>query len=137
MGTLQSIESNMRSAATHSKYTALQDDKEITSQVMSLVQNENVFAHFREGEALGEGSYGKVWVGECLKTGEEFAIKTIFNSDTEAQLGRELKVMLDANHPNLVKMHAVYQLKGGELHLVMDLVSLMKGWPNRTSSNMS
>merc|ERR1711939_541176 len=59
-----------------------------------------------------------------MKEGDQFAIKTIFDSDSEAQLGREVKVMLCANHTNLVKMHEVYQMKGGDskLHLVMDLV---------------
>lgn len=63
-----------------------------------------------------------MWVGTHKKTGNRVAIKTIFDSSAQAQLGREVKVMLDANHPNLVKMHEVYQLPGKELHLVMDLV---------------
>jgi len=104
------------------KYTAAADDAAISAEIMSRIKAEDVLDYYEEGDALGEGAYGRVWMAEHLETGEQFAIKTIFDSGAEAQLGREVKVMLEANHPNLVKMHEVYQLPGGELHLVMDLV---------------
>jgi len=104
------------------KYTAAKDDEAISAEVMSKIKAEDVYDFYDNEDELGEGAYGKVWKGINYDSEEAFAIKTIFDSGAEAQLGREVKVMLEANHPNLVKMHEVYQLPGGELHLVMDLV---------------
>ncbi|GAA6039995.1 hypothetical protein JCM8097_002658 [Rhodosporidiobolus ruineniae] len=57
-----------------------------------------------EWSRLGKGSFGQVMKGEYL--GIEVAIKEVFNStdyDVEKYLQREIKLMQQARHPNIVQ----------------------------------
>jgi len=117
------------------KYTGKADDAELEAKLAKLIIKDDVWDYYEEGEVLGEGAYGKVCKVTRFEDSEdgkmeedgEYAIKTIFNSDGSEALGREVQVMLEADHPNLVKMHEVYQLPGGNLHLVMDIVKPVDG----------
>jgi serine/threonine protein kinase len=112
------------------KYTGKEDDKDIEARLAAMIIKDDVWDYYDEGDALGEGAYGKVVKVTRFEESEdgtmpedgEYAIKTIFNNDGSEALGREVQVMLEANHPNLVKVHEVYQTPGDALHLVMDIV---------------
>jgi len=107
--------------------TSAQDDAHLKNIVRDMVKKQCVYDDFDEGEALGEGAYGKVWIGTRYDDGEKFAIKSIAGGDPNS-MAREVKVMLEANHPNLIKMHAVYQeFEDDDLHLVMDIVEPLPG----------
>jgi 5'-AMP-activated protein kinase catalytic alpha subunit len=93
--------------------------------IKERVREEDVYDIYNEEEALGEGAYGKVWKAEHIDTGEFYAIKTIDTPDERA-LGREIKVMLEADHENLVRVHDIFRMDG-QLHLVMDLVEPVEG----------
>ena len=45
-----------------------------------------VYDDFDEGDALGEGAYGKVWIGTRFDDGEKFAIKSIAGGDPNSVL---------------------------------------------------
>jgi len=108
--------------ADPAQYTGDVDRKKIAEEIMAMVKNGLVTDFYDEEEALGEGAYGRVWVGVRSSDGERFAVKTIGGGD-DGTLGTEVKVMLEANHPNLVKVHEIYRQAGSkEMHLVMDLV---------------
>jgi serine/threonine protein kinase len=97
------------------------ETKAIDDYVRRSIKQENVYKRYDEGDELGSGAFGRVWKGVDLRDGDrEFAIKTISCPDERA-LGREVRVMLEADHPNLVQVHEIYRL-GGDIHLVMDLV---------------
>jgi mitogen-activated protein kinase kinase kinase len=59
------------------------------------------------GEFLGEGSFGKVYKGLNESTGELIAVKQLFlangSSEEVAQLRKEISVMWDLNHANIVR----------------------------------
>ena len=79
------------------------------------------------GGNLGEGSFGQVWKAESYDDGQVYAIKTIKNAQ-EKSLGREVKVMLEAKHENLLPVHAIYKdPTQNTVHLVMDLVEPLPG----------
>merc|ERR1711959_249182 len=118
------------------EYTGAVDDETFKKEILRLIKHEDIFDTFEEGMELGSGAFGRVWVGTHLETDEEYAIKTLFSSGADAELGREAKVMMDANHPNLVKMRAIYRDADG-VHLVMDLVEPYPVSLSRTSSSGS
>ena len=67
-------------------------------------------SHYLLKNFLGEGSYGKVFYSEDLLTSEICAIKVIPNSilidnRQKIALTREIKIMQDLNHKNIVKLH--------------------------------
>lgn len=52
------------------------------------VTKSDIYDDFEEGAALGEGAYGRVWVGTRKSDGQNFAVKTIDGGE-ETALGRE------------------------------------------------
>eukprot|EP01004_Peranema_trichophorum_P003045 NODE_2059_length_1702_cov_66.735909_g1762_i0.p1 GENE.NODE_2059_length_1702_cov_66.735909_g1762_i0~~NODE_2059_length_1702_cov_66.735909_g1762_i0.p1 ORF type:complete len:478 (+),score=93.26 NODE_2059_length_1702_cov_66.735909_g1762_i0:84-1517(+) len=82
-------------------------------------------------ECLGQGTFAKVKKAVDRNTGEHFAVKImdkkkIIGEGLEPQLKREVSIMLNLNHPNIVKIievlqseHNVYMVlefvQGGEL----------------------
>ena len=77
---------------------------------------------YKLGSKLGEGSYGKVRRGVSLKTGEEVAVKSILKKNIRRieTLKREIKIMLQLDHRNIVKLHDVFE-DNTHLHIVMEL----------------
>ncbi|KAK2195817.1 bifunctional Protein kinase-like domain superfamily/Tyrosine-protein kinase [Babesia duncani] len=97
---------------------------------------ENLEARFKLlNKHLGEGTYGTVTLAQDTATGRNVAIKrvknTLYDPKEHGQLVgmvgihfttlRELKVMTELNHENLMPMVAVY-VNRGYIHIVMDLM---------------
>ena len=58
---------------------------------------------------LGQGSFGVVVLGTHRETGNQYAIKFINKSHEERKrLERELRILKDVDHPNIVGLFAVY-----------------------------
>lgn len=105
------------------------ENKEIEEFITTRILTDDIFEKYCEEETLGTGAFGRVWRATNIDTDQEFAVKTIENADERA-LGREIKVMLEADHPNLVTVHEIYRVdEGGSItmHLVMDLVVPLEG----------
>jgi hypothetical protein len=64
---------------------------------------------FRDQSLLGKGSYGVVVVGVHKETKVEYAIKLV-NTETgkRHRIEREYKLLKDIDHPNIVRLFAVY-----------------------------
>jgi hypothetical protein len=62
-----------------------------------------------KGAVLGQGSFGIVVLGKHRETGNQYAIKFINkNSEERKRLERELRMLKDVDHPNIVGLFAVY-----------------------------
>ena len=62
-----------------------------------------------KGSKLGQGSFGVVVLGTHRETGNQYAIKFINKSHEERKrLERELRMLKDVDHPNIVGLFAVY-----------------------------
>jgi len=75
---------------------------------------------------LGDGTYGTVYKAENKETGEIVAIKKMkrkYKNWDECMALREVKSLRKMNHPNLVKLKEVLQVKD-ELMLVFEYVDL-------------
>ena len=64
---------------------------------------------FKDQSLLGKGSYGVVVVGIHKETKIEYAIKLV-NTETgkRHRIEREYKLLKDIDHPNIVRLFAVY-----------------------------
>eukprot|EP01039_Chlorochromonas_danica_P000319 gene319-342_t len=74
----------------------------------------------REHE-LGKGGCGVVVVGEHKETHQQYAIKIVNKATAErGRLDRELKLMKDVDHANIVRLFSVYDVPGN-MYFVMEL----------------
>ena len=96
----------------------------------SLVGNfvEKIETVYKFVKELGEGAFGKVYLVEHRTTAERFACKRISKKKVKDRevLTQEINLMIDLDHPNIVKLFEVFEdktyiflimemLKGGEL----------------------
>lgn len=80
----------------------------LASETESAVhESHNSPLKWKKGEAIGEGTFGKVFKGMNEKTGELLAIKQfLFADDTEKEveeLQKEIDVMWELDHENIVR----------------------------------
>ncbi|KAA8494516.1 CBL-interacting protein kinase 23 [Porphyridium purpureum] len=78
------------------------------------------------GETLGQGAFGKVKLGKHTETGVQYAVKIIEKKEIAANsmaanVKREISIMRQLHHPNIVNFHEVLISKAS-LFIVMDLV---------------
>eukprot|EP01063_Lacrimia_lanifica_P035551 TRINITY_DN6808_c0_g1_i1.p1 TRINITY_DN6808_c0_g1~~TRINITY_DN6808_c0_g1_i1.p1 ORF type:complete len:1140 (+),score=225.76 TRINITY_DN6808_c0_g1_i1:118-3537(+) len=93
---------------------------------------------WRKGDLLGQGGFGKVYLGYNQETGTLMAVKSIEFSSTDKQLKQrlqqlalEIKIMAPLDHPHIVKHYFTERsglvvnifmeyVPGGSLHTILD-----------------
>ena len=58
---------NNRTRSAVEEYTGKEDREKINASVLTLVKDDDVLTHYTEGAPLGEGAFGRVWVGAWLR----------------------------------------------------------------------
>eukprot|EP00039_Didymoeca_costata_P030836 m.31657 g.31657 ORF g.31657 m.31657 type:complete len:613 (+) comp8335_c0_seq1:239-2077(+) len=90
---------------------------------VSLVQS---IENYRLGKTIGKGNFAKVKVAVHIPTGVEVAVKIINKStladDALSKLWREVRIMKQLNHPNIVKLFEVIDTED-ILYLVLEYAS--------------
>jgi hypothetical protein len=88
-------------------------------------------------QELGKGGCGVVVVGEHKETHAQYAIKIVDKRTAEGgRLDRELKLLKDVDHTNIVRLFSVYDVPG-HMYFVMELClgghlgNLLSRQPNR------
>ena len=82
---------------------------------------------FKVEREIGAGNYGEVHLGKEIETGEFFAIKSISKGRLlESSIGienliGEIQILRKLEHPNLVKLHKVYESEDF-VYLVQDYI---------------
>jgi len=73
---------------------------------------------------LGEGSYGKAYLVECVSDGSLCVIKQLdlsrMSEQEKKDTLKEAKILEALRHPNIVRFREVYKTKKGKLCIVMD-----------------
>ena len=64
---------------------------------------------FPYNNEIGRGAFGKVLLAEVKTTGEKVAIKKVFQD--RRYKNRELPIMLELHHPNIVELKSYYKTK--------------------------
>ena len=79
---------------------------------------------YKRIKLLGEGSFGKAYLVECLSDGSLCVIKQVNISKMDEQEKKntlfEAKILEALQHPNIVRFREVYKTKKGKLCIVMD-----------------
>ncbi|CAD8058254.1 unnamed protein product [Paramecium sonneborni] len=73
---------------------------------------------------LGQGSFGKAYLCECLKDHSLCVIKQMdmryLNDQEKKETYREFRIMSELRHPNIINFREVYKTVKGKLCIVMD-----------------
>eukprot|EP00551_Chaetoceros_affinis_P007316 CAMPEP_0203676442 /NCGR_PEP_ID=MMETSP0090-20130426/24550_1 /ASSEMBLY_ACC=CAM_ASM_001088 /TAXON_ID=426623 /ORGANISM="Chaetoceros affinis, Strain CCMP159" /LENGTH=545 /DNA_ID=CAMNT_0050542985 /DNA_START=161 /DNA_END=1798 /DNA_ORIENTATION=+ len=85
---------------------------------------ESVYDGVHDGEVLGIGIGGVVRMVTHRKSGAKFALKTLsldrVSPNNLRQIREEVKILMECDHPNIVKLDGVYQTEE-EIYLVQEL----------------
>lgn len=89
-------------------------------------KGEKITDYYKIEDELGAGSFAVVRSGVSKSTGEEVAIKIIdrkeMQEDDEVALRTEVEILSGLDHPNVVKMHEVFD-EEDYLYIVLELMS--------------
>jgi len=92
----------------------------------SRATDEPHIGKYRLGKTIGKGNFAKVKLARHLPTGRECAIKIIDKSQLNHQslpkVFREMRIMKQLDHPNIVKLYEVIETEK-TLYLVMEYAS--------------
>ncbi|XP_058652634.1 MAP/microtubule affinity-regulating kinase 3a isoform X2 [Onychostoma macrolepis] len=134
---MRGSQSNMKHRATISHTTNGHGRGEVTSRsVRSSGRNRNsgsglddvhpLVGNYRLLKTIGKGNFAKVKLARHILTGSEVAIKIIdktqLNPTSLQKLSREVTIMKNLNHPNIVKLFEVIETEK-TLFLVMEYAS--------------
>ncbi|XP_051771882.1 MAP/microtubule affinity-regulating kinase 3a isoform X2 [Ctenopharyngodon idella] len=134
---MRGSQSNMRHRASISHTTNGHGRGEVTSRsVRSSGRNRNsgsglddvhpLIGNYRLLKTIGKGNFAKVKLARHILTGSEVAIKMIdktqLNPTSLQKLSREVTIMKNLNHPNIVKLFEVIETEK-TLFLVMEYAS--------------
>lgn len=79
---------------------------------------------YKRIKLLGEGSFGKAYLVECISDGTMCVIKQVdlskMNEQEKRDTLKEAKILEALRHPNIVRFKEVYKTKKGKLCIVMD-----------------
>lgn len=73
------------------------------------------------GNAIGAGHFGSVHKGKWQKT-TDVALKKLKSKDEAQAFQRELKVLMMANHLNIVRLYGKYTSPEGDFFLVFEFM---------------
>jgi serine/threonine protein kinase len=89
------------------------------------VANGTFYGKYSCTRELGSGSFSTIREAVCNETGRKFAVKIIsranISSEDEVSLEREVKILGELNHPNVVLLHEFHASRYF-FHIVMELL---------------
>jgi len=108
------------------------------------MENKNEFT-YTANQVIGSGSFGVVYQATVVETGEQVAIKKVFQD--KRYKNRELQILKDINHPNIIRIKNSFYTNGDKpdevyLNVVMDYIpetlsrTIRNCYKSKTQMNM-
>ena len=89
--------------------------------IHDIVNKDNPNLRYTEGEKVGEGAAGEVFLSQDTQTGSEVAIKKIkLTTHNLKMITVEIGIMREMNHPQIVHYHESYLVGKDRLWVVME-----------------
>jgi calcium-dependent protein kinase len=118
---------------SESKSPVSRNDRESLSEKLGLFilydsnLTSDILNYYDFGPIIGHGSFGNVRIAtrKLLRARQQFAVKSIPKSRVKSDirlLQRELRILKSVDHPNIIKLHDVYE-DPKFLHLVQEYCS--------------
>ncbi|CRG95088.1 calcium dependent protein kinase 5, putative [Plasmodium gallinaceum] len=114
--------SNTDPLSHHLNLSPYFDRSQIIQEIILMNNNELTDVYEFDRYKLGKGSYGNVVKAVSKKTGQQRAIKIIEKKKIHnlERLKREILIMKQMDHPNIIKLYEVYE-DHEKLYLVLEL----------------
>lgn len=83
----------------------------IRNEFVRIIRKQKLHENFsiNDSQVLGKGAFGLVAVAEHIETHTNYAVKVVHKAHAEkGRLGREIKVLSDLDHPNIVRLFSLY-----------------------------
>ena len=100
---------------------------QISQRDLKLKPHERKIGQYILGKTIGEGTFGKVKLGQHTLTGEKVAIKILEKeritdtSDVE-RVAREIHILKLIRHPNIIQLYEIIETPK-LLYLIMEYAS--------------
>lgn len=79
---------------------------------------------YKRIKLLGEGSFGKAYLVECVSDNTKCVIKQMdlnsMSEDEKKETYKEARILEALKHPNIIRFREVYRTRKGKLCIVMD-----------------
>ena len=79
---------------------------------------------YKRIKLLGEGSFGKAFLVECVSDNTKCVIKQMdlnsMSEDEKKETYKEARILEALKHPNIIRFREVYRTRKGKLCIVMD-----------------
>jgi Ran GTPase-activating protein (RanGAP) involved in mRNA processing and transport len=83
---------------------ALEDPRHPPVELAYGYLSEACLGFYKEDRLLGQGSFGRVYRGVDQTLGTRFAVKVLSNAEQVAQFEKEIKVLSNLSHPNIIRL---------------------------------
>lgn len=84
----------------------------------------DIWNHYEQGDQIGKGMTGGVWVITHKKTGAQYAMKSIILNRMKRELledlRNEIELLKQCDHPNIIKLYEYYEDEY-RIYLVLEL----------------
>lgn len=81
-------------------------------ELLTQASRSTIKDHYALVAVLGEGHFGRVYLGKDRQTFERFAVKVLHKSTTKTRshlhIQRELEILRRVNHPNIVRLYDLF-----------------------------
>ena len=82
---------------------------------MYKIKKQAISPYYEMRRKIGEGSFGSVYIGKCMKSGELRAVKVIkkktMNAEDQKLLISEINFLKRMDHINIIKLYDVFYYK--------------------------
>jgi len=95
-------------------------------EMLKQASRSTIRDHYALVAVLGEGHFGRVYLGKDRQTFERFAVKVLRKSTTKTRshlhIQRELEILRRVNHPNIVRLYDLF-VDDQKLYFVLEYMS--------------